>query len=214
MVVSGMMARKTLQRAGGSPSRGIPKRAPEVLEAAVQIFAAKGYENASMQEIGETLGLLKGSIYYYTPSKENLLFAVIESVHAEMMSNLARAKARDGDVESRIRAFLEDMVSLTVDRLEHASVFQREFRHLAPKNQDEIRQERRQYEAFFQALLREGQQEGKVRTDVEPKILMIGGFTMINAIPTWYRRGGSLSKREIIANYVRLITSSYQMPEP
>lgn len=207
------MARKALQRADGNSSRGIPRRAPEVLEAAVQIFAAKGYENASMQEIGETLGLLKGSIYYYTPSKENLLFAVIESVHAEMMSNLARAKTREGDIQSRIRQFLEDMVALTVDRLEHASVFQREFRHLAPNSQDEIRQERRQYEAFFQALLREGQQEGVVRTDIEAKLLTIAGFTMINAIPTWYRRGGALSKREIIADYVRLITSSYEMPE-
>jgi AcrR family transcriptional regulator len=180
-----------------------------VLEAAVQTFAAKGYENSSMQEIGESLGLLKGSIYYYTPSKENLLFGVIESVHAEMMENLARAKARDGDLPTRISAFLGDMLALTIDRLEYASVFQREFRHLSPDHQETIRQERRQYERFFQDLLREGQRERIVRDDIDVKILTIAAFTMINAVPTWFRRGGGLTKKDILDDYLRLIAASY-----
>ena len=190
----------------------MPRRTPEVLEAAVQVFAANGYEDASMQEIGERLGLLKGSIYYYTASKEELLFAVIESVHSEMMSNLEAAKTRDGAVEDRIRAFLEDMVRLTVDRLEHASVFQREFRHLSPDHQAEIRQERRQYERFFQSLLEEGQTEQVVRVDMDAKIMTIAGFTMISATPSWYRRGGAIGKNEIVADFVKLIVSAYQAP--
>jgi AcrR family transcriptional regulator len=187
---------------------------PEVLDAAVEVFSVKGYENASMEEIGEMLGLLKGSIYYYTESKESLLFAVIQSVHQEMMANLEQARARDGDVLSRIRAFVEDNLVLTIDRLKHASVFQREFRHLSDPHRAEINKERRQYERFFEELLTEAQQAGIVRSDVDAKLLAIAGLTMGSAIPTWYRPAGRLGKSEVVENYTRLLLGAYQAPAP
>jgi TetR/AcrR family transcriptional regulator, cholesterol catabolism regulator len=193
-----------------APRKTPRSRTPEVLEAAVTIFATKGYENTSMQEIGETLGLLKGSIYYYVDSKEELLFSVIKAVHSEMMANLEKAKTRESDDEVRLRAFLEDMIELTIDRLEHATVFQREFRHLSDEHRSEISRERRQYEKFFEALLSEGQREGRVRTDIAVKVLSVAGLTMITAIPTWYRRSGKLSKREMVSDYAELLISAYR----
>jgi AcrR family transcriptional regulator len=198
----------------GQSTRTAPSRTPEVLAAAVEMFATSGYESTSMQDIGETLGLLKGSIYYYVESKEGLLFSVIKAVHSEMMANLEEAKERDGDVIERLHAFLRDMIELTVDRLEHATVFQREFRHLSDTHRAEINRDRRQYERFFQGLLVEGQHHGFVRSDVDAKVLSVAGLTMITAIPTWYRRSGPLSKSEIVSNYLTLLGAAYQPPQP
>jgi TetR/AcrR family transcriptional regulator, cholesterol catabolism regulator len=183
-------------------------RTPQVLDAAVSTFAVKGYENTSMQEIGESLGLLKGSIYYYVDSKEDLLYSIIKAVHLEMMANLERAGGRDGDVEPRLQAFLEDMIELTVDRREHATVFQREFRHLSDEHRKEINKERRQYEAFLEAMLEEGQAQGVVRTDIDARLLTVASMTMISAISTWYRRGGKLGKKEIVRDYTGLLMSA------
>jgi TetR/AcrR family transcriptional regulator, cholesterol catabolism regulator len=184
-------------------------RAPEVLKVAVATFASKGYENTSMQEIGEALGLLKGSIYYYVVSKEELLFSLIKAVHGEMMSNLERAKTRNGEVEERLRAFLTDLIALTADRLEHATVFQREFRHLSDAHRAEITRERREYEQYLQSLLAEGQDAGIIRADIAVEVMSTAGLTMITAIPTWYRRKDKLGKEELIRDYTELLISSY-----
>lgn len=199
--------------AQGTKRRTGTSRSAEVIETAVRIFSEKGYENASMQEIGEALGMLKGSIYYYTPSKEQLLFDVIRHVHGEMMANLEKARARRGDdVMTRIRAYLEDFIGLTIDRLEYAGVFQREFRHLSQEHQSEISRERRRYEGLFQALLEEGQADGSVRTDVEAKLLTVASLTMVTAIPTWYRRTGVVGKDQLIADYIAMLVGAIEPP--
>ena len=43
---------------------------------AVRIFREKGYHAASMQNIADAVGLQKGSLYHYIPSKEALLFKI------------------------------------------------------------------------------------------------------------------------------------------
>jgi TetR/AcrR family transcriptional regulator, cholesterol catabolism regulator len=204
------MARSELRE----PRRARPKpsRTPEVLDAAVHLFASQGYESASMQEIGEALGLLKGSLYYYVDSKEGLLFEVIGSVHGEVMENLKRAQRRDGDAATRLRAFLEDTIDLNLDRPQHARVFQREFRHLSLAHQTDIRLVRRDYERFFEGLLAEGQRAGIVRSDIDLKLLAVGGLTMMNAVASWYRADGALSREQIRDQYTDLLMAAYLAP--
>jgi len=52
-----------------------------ILNQALTIFSEKSYYNATMSEIAEACGILKGSMYHYFPSKEALMKAVIKHVH-------------------------------------------------------------------------------------------------------------------------------------
>ncbi len=45
--------------------------------AALELFAARGYEQTSLREIAERVGLTKASLYYHFPSKQDLLLAII-----------------------------------------------------------------------------------------------------------------------------------------
>ena len=67
----------------------------------------KGYDGASLQDIADRLGMLKGSLYYYIQSKEDLLFDVISTVHQDGMAAL---QART------------EVVGEPLDRLENAIV--------------------------------------------------------------------------------------------
>lgn len=61
------------------------KRKQELLKIAYQLFIEKGYENTSVDEIIATAGIAKGTYYYYFPSKEATLEAVIElMIHEEV----------------------------------------------------------------------------------------------------------------------------------
>ena len=59
------------------------KRKQELLKIAYQLFVEKGYENTSIDEIIATAGIAKGTYYYYFPSKEGTLEAVIDLMIGE-----------------------------------------------------------------------------------------------------------------------------------
>src|SRR5688572_17942312 len=82
------------------------KRLGEVLDAAALVFYERGYESASIQDIAESLGMLKGSLYYYIESKEDLLYQILKDVHVEVLENIEKANAVEGDAMQRIRAFV------------------------------------------------------------------------------------------------------------
>ncbi|MDR1095035.1 MAG: TetR/AcrR family transcriptional regulator [Spirochaetaceae bacterium] len=54
------------------------ERKSEILDAAEKLFAAKGYEAATVNSILEAVKIAKGTFYYYFKSKENVLDALIE----------------------------------------------------------------------------------------------------------------------------------------
>src|ERR1700742_4125495 len=62
----------------------VRRRAAEVEEAATDLFHRQGYEATSVEDIAGALGILKGSLYYYISSKEDLLFEIVSEVHADV----------------------------------------------------------------------------------------------------------------------------------
>lgn len=52
----------------------------EVLKAALSVFKEKGYHNATMADVAKACGLLKGSLYHYVSSKEELMAEVLSTI--------------------------------------------------------------------------------------------------------------------------------------
>jgi AcrR family transcriptional regulator len=68
-----------------TPKRGRPKvaglrerRREQILDAAARIFATTGYRNTDLQQVADVLGVGKGTIYRYFPSKEELFLAAVD----------------------------------------------------------------------------------------------------------------------------------------
>lgn len=61
-----------------------------IIREALQLFRDQGYHATSMNDIGEACGLLKGSIYHYFSSKEDLMKAVIVYLHDYYRHNAFR----------------------------------------------------------------------------------------------------------------------------
>jgi len=59
-----------------------------ILQQSLQLFRQKSYHNTSVADIANACGLLKGSLYHYFPSKEALMHAVIQYVHAYFKKNI------------------------------------------------------------------------------------------------------------------------------
>jgi AcrR family transcriptional regulator len=55
-------------------SPGAQDKRLQILREAAEVFRARGFHRASMEEIADRLGMHKGNLYYYFPSKHDLLY--------------------------------------------------------------------------------------------------------------------------------------------
>jgi AcrR family transcriptional regulator len=82
------------------------EREATMLREAGVVFAARGYNAASMDEIAERVGVSKPMVYSYFGSKEQLYFAYIEDAGRDLLAGMVDAERaeRDGSPEDRLRA--------------------------------------------------------------------------------------------------------------
>ena len=89
-------ARAEAPRRRPRPGATKKKRDDEVLDAAARVFARRGYADASVQDVADELGILKGSLYHYIKMKEDLLFWLLEAVHADVEVILEEVSQAEG----------------------------------------------------------------------------------------------------------------------
>jgi AcrR family transcriptional regulator len=192
-------------RSGRPPSSRGQKKEEEIVAAAARIFHDKGYAAASIRDIADAVGLLKGSLYYYVRSKEDLLYKIIDAVHAGALENLRQAAESEGSARDRLLAFIRGHIRNFGDNLIMIRVFYVDFTHLSPDRHKIILGERDRYEHFLTDLIACGQKEGDFAADLNPRVAAIAILTMINSIYVWYRPDGPLAMSDIEVEYVRLI---------
>lgn len=70
----------------------------KILDHAVKLFARRGYANVGVQELAETAGVTKPTLYHYFGSKTGLLTALIEERSADFIQTLQNAAQYQGDL--------------------------------------------------------------------------------------------------------------------
>jgi TetR/AcrR family fatty acid metabolism transcriptional regulator len=82
-----------------------------ILQAALQVFAEKGYHRAVVDDIVRASGTSKGAVYHHFPNKEALFLALVDDFSARLAEAVATAVDRShgalGKVEAALRAGLE-----------------------------------------------------------------------------------------------------------
>jgi TetR/AcrR family transcriptional regulator, cholesterol catabolism regulator len=183
------------------------RRQQEILEAAAEVFHRKGYESTSIQDIADAVGILKGSLYYYIDSKEDLLYAILQGVHEDALRNIERTKAIEGDPLQKIRAFVTLHIAFNAENLVKMGVFFQDFRSLGEERRAVIVEERDQYDQFLRTLIQEGQEQGVVCADVDPKLAGLAILGMTNWIYHWYQPTGERTAEELAQAYADLVVA-------
>jgi AcrR family transcriptional regulator len=89
-----------------------------LVEAACAVFAEKGYAATRVADIAERAAVGKGTVYEYFSSKEELLFAVFESINAKISLRMDAALAAGGSTEEQLHNLLRlgaEVISEQVD---------------------------------------------------------------------------------------------------
>jgi TetR/AcrR family transcriptional regulator, cholesterol catabolism regulator len=191
------------QPAGRSARRSGGERKPreerwaELIEVATQVFYEKGYDGASLQDIAERLGMLKGSLYYYIQSKEDLLFDVISTVHKEGLAVIrGRADVPGGPLE-RLENVIVGHVEHTCRNLVPTAVFLHELSALPPERRQEVLGSEHAYQGVFRDLIELAQKDGLVRAELDPRLATLSVLGSANWVYRWFRPGGEFSAEQI-----------------
>tara|TARA_B100001146_G_scaffold222421_1_gene234785 strand:+ start:3684 stop:4292 length:609 start_codon:yes stop_codon:yes gene_type:complete len=161
------------------------------------MFDEKGYNATSTQDIAAEVGLLKGSIYYYINSKEDLLFRIIEESHEGALRAISTVSHLEVGPLAKAYALVKTHVKVFHDdRVKH-SVFFKEFRSLSDDRKEIIRGTGHAYSLFLRSILEEGQVVGQVDKSLDARLATAGIIGMLNAMSFWYHDGGSWGPERI-----------------
>ena len=212
------MARAATAEAGGTPesavgqgatgagteraARPVPQR---LLAEATRLFAERGFDRTSVQEIVEAAGVTKGALYHYFGSKDDLLHEIYGRLLRLQQERLDLYAEGPGSAGERLRAAAADVVVTTLENLDDAMIFFRSMHQLTHEKQKQVRAERRRYHERFRALIEEGQRSGEFAADVPPDLVVDYHFGAVHHLSSWYRPQGQLGPREVADQLAELL---------
>jgi AcrR family transcriptional regulator len=178
----------------------------EIIDAAASVFAAKGYQAATVQDIASRVGLLKGSLYYYIESKEDLLFALVERAYLDTIDWITTSDAVGvGDAPTRMRTFIERWMANLAQQSARMKLTEREGRHLSAQHAAAVRKLASRIEAMVRTIIEEGVAEGSFFADTDAVTGAKSILSLLNATAAWYRPSGPLSWADITASHQRFV---------
>lgn len=195
----------TKRKSGVSDRRN---RDPELIAAAITVFYEKGYAAASLQDVAEIVGVLKGSLYHYISSKEDLLARICVESHAQAAEIMAESLESADDPLDQLRAYLHRIALWYVNNIERVSIYFNEGKWLTGERLDEVRAQGREFHAFVRTLVDKARSGDRVRDDVDPRVaaqLILGS---LNSVSTWYRPDGLYSPEEIASAFTDMSLAS------
>lgn len=180
------------------------RRQAQVVVDAARVFADRGYDQTSVQELSEAIGLAAGGIYHYFGGKEQLLIRICDQLMDPLLGDAQALAAGDGDAAAQLRAVVQRWVAHAIEHRDHMLVFQQE-RHVIGHGDQwrQVRRTRKAFERVVEDLLARCLEQGSVRGD--RRLLLAALLGMVNHTVQWYRPGGRLRPAQIADGYVDLV---------
>ena len=179
-------------------------RLEEVLRSAANIFFAKGFHATSIEDVARDVGMLKGSLYYYIKSKEDLLFRLLMAGIEDGDAFIARQIDVNGDPVVQLEQAIRAQIDYIVQNRVPFGLFLHEFDSLSGKRQHKLISVMSRYNSRFVDLVRRGQEQGKL-VDGEPWIIVNGVLGMCNWLYRWYDPDHEADSGRIKDIFVRII---------
>jgi TetR/AcrR family transcriptional regulator, cholesterol catabolism regulator len=180
----------------------------KIIKESIDLFDRKGFSKTSIQDIVDTLGVTKGTFYYYFDSKQELLRDIHLSYIQELLEE-QQVILKDSSL-SHIEK-LNRQIYLIISRIgtsgKSARVFNREMRHLETDQIQQVNSIRREYRINFQKVIEDGIEKGVFRSDLRSDIVTFGILGMVNRSYNWFDPDGEVVEEELVNIYMELIVN-------
>lgn len=190
---------------------GEPRKSDEkdqrvrILESAAKLFANKGYEEASLNDIAADVKLSKAALYHYFSGKDE----IIEEITMTTLENLRRYVDSAVDESQPAAARLSQAMDL------HAKFFEENFWAFTAMlmgfggiRSVNLRARavelRETHENMFRRIIRDGVKSGEF-VDIDPALTARAALSLLSWMARWYKPGGKNHAHEIASEFCNLL---------
>jgi len=165
------------------------KRA-RILQAAVKVFARKGYFAARVSEIARRAGVADGTIYLYFRNKEDLLVCLFDEVMAAHLAEAREEMGRAPGPAARLLRLAEHHLRVLGGNRDLAVVFQVELRQSTKFMERFTASWLQDYFHLLYGVIEEGQRAGAFRADLPRKVVAKALFGALDEMVTSFILSG------------------------
>lgn len=171
--------------------------------AGLSLFVSQGYRHTTVEQIAETAGLTKGSVYFYFRNKEGLLHRLLDRVEEIVADGMAaRIAAAGPDAADKIVAFVHGQAALGITRAEHVLLLILMSLEFGGQGDAIEARTRAIYDRLYRAvedIIDLGKARGEFRDDIhtrEQAAIVMAGHD--GTFLEWQRRGRDFDGEELV----------------
>lgn len=152
------------------------------IEAAAKVFAEKGFHGATTQDIANAMGIKQGSLYYYFKSKQQALQQVCEYAFELYVARMQKICAKPQPFEAKMLAIVTSHLSQYRQKNNAMKVHNDQRLYLPQERRVLLKELGTNYRRLLEQTLREGIEQGAVRTDVDTHFI---AYSIIGICNSW-----------------------------
>jgi TetR/AcrR family transcriptional regulator, fatty acid metabolism regulator protein len=168
-----------------------------LLDAAVRVFARKGFHAARVGDIAEEAGVAHGLLYHYFSSKEEVLATIFRETWTDLLEAVGDVERSDVGAREQMRQVAAILLRSWRRNPDLVRVLVREV-----TRSSEVERRIGEIDAAFEALeriVRKGQAAGELREDLDPRIAAVVFYGALEEILTGWVLGQIPDEDEDIA---------------
>ena len=187
-------------------NRRFTERRLEILRSAAAAFTRNGFTGATMEEIAEQAQMAKGNLYYYFPSKQELLFFCQDYSLTRLNEQADTVLKSKQPADAKLRALIALHVHTVLEELP-GSTAHTDFRSLPKEQLRKIVRKRDRYEKAYRKVVEAGVQESLFEVG-EAKTAVWAILGALNWIVQWYSPKGEMTAEQIARDFGDLFVGS------
>ncbi len=172
--------------------------------AAARVFADRGYDQTTMQDLARSMGLATGAVYHYFGSKEQLLISICDQLMEPLLARAREIVVDDAPPDAHLCALVRLWVAHVIEHRDHMLVFQQE-RHTIESGAQwrGVRGSRKAFDRLMEHALEAAGAHGPASLD--PRLAHLALLGMVNHTPQWFRPRGRFGAEQIADGYLALV---------
>ena len=177
------------------------KRA-RILEAAIKVFAERGFHSATVAEIARAAGVADGTIYLYFKGKDDLLLRLFDEKMTELLADAKAAVAQERTAPGKLRRFIQLHLAVVERNPDLASVLIVELRPSAQFLKAADRQKLAAYVDLIAEVVRAGQESGELDGNISPATVKRAIFGALDELALGWLLSGKRAGLKKVAGEV------------
>jgi len=171
------------------------ERKQKIIDAALKVFAVKGFNSAKISDIAKEASIADGTVYIYFKKKDDIIISLFQNKMGGF-NKLLKEKVEEVETAvEKLKTFISIHLETLSQRRELAEIFTIELRQSSKFMENYQDTELKDYSKLLMSIIDLGKKDGVFKNDIHTSIIWQFIFGILDqTVLTWVRKEGSTEK--------------------